>query len=81
MILFDIPDIRIFWSQDERFLSQFQPGRISKFVPFSKYPPTSRDISFWINDDEFDTNGLFDLIRFRAGDLVENVKLVPYAIL
>ena len=24
MILFDIPDIRLFWSEDDRFLSQFQ---------------------------------------------------------
>lgn len=78
MILFDIPDIRIFWSQDERFLSQFERGKISKFVPFSKYPATSRDMSFWINDDEFDANGLFDLIRFKAGDLVEDVKLVKH---
>ena len=76
MILFDVPDIRIFWSTDERFLSQFEPGKISKFVPFSKYPSTSRDVSFWINDEEFDANGLFDLIRSKAGDLVEDVKLV-----
>ena len=76
MILFDIPDIRIFWSQDERFLNQFQSGRINKFVPFSKYPASSRDISFWINDDDFEANSLFDLIRQKAGDLVEDVKLV-----
>lgn len=76
MILFDIPDIRIFWSQDERFLNQFQPGKITKFVPFSKYPAATRDISFWINDNEFDSNSLFDLIRQKAGDLVEDVKLV-----
>ncbi len=77
MILFDIPDIRIFWSQDERFLNQFQPEKISTFIPFSKYPPTYRDMSFWIND-EFDPNSLFDLIRHKAGDLVEDVKLVKH---
>ena len=78
MILFDIPDIRIFWSQDERFLNQFHPGVISKFIPFAKYPPSTRDMSFWVNDndDDFDANSLFDLIRQKAGDLVEDVKLV-----
>lgn len=31
MLLFDIPDIRLFWSEDERFKSQFKAGVISKF--------------------------------------------------
>lgn len=34
MALYDIPDIRLFWSKDERFLKQFKSDRISKFVPF-----------------------------------------------
>lgn len=77
MILFDIPDIRLFWSQDERFLNQFQLEKITKFVPFSKYPSTFRDMSFWLNESgDFDANSLFDLIRQKAGDMVEDVKLV-----
>jgi phenylalanyl-tRNA synthetase alpha chain len=45
MILFDIPDIRLFWTEDKRFLSQFQagcfkPGGVgTKFSSFSKFPP------------------------------------------
>lgn len=45
MILFDIPDIRLFWTEDKRFLSQFQagcfkPGGVgTKFQSFSKFPP------------------------------------------
>lgn len=27
MVLFDIPDIRLFWSKDRRFLDQFATGK------------------------------------------------------
>ncbi|KIV97883.1 phenylalanine-tRNA ligase [Exophiala mesophila] len=49
MLLFNIPDIRLFWSTDPRFLNQFTRGKISRFEPFSKYPACYKDISFWIN--------------------------------
>lgn len=48
MLLFNIPDIRLFWSQDERFLKQFKAGKITRFEPFSKYPACYKDISFWV---------------------------------
>jgi phenylalanyl-tRNA synthetase alpha chain len=75
MILFDIPDIRWFWSRDERFLRQFTPGKVSKFVPISRYPSTSRDLSFWLGEG-FELNSLCDVIRQQAGDLVEDVQQV-----
>ena len=74
MILFEIPDIRLFWSKDPRFIEQFQMDKISKFQSFSKYPPTMRDISFW--DHGLNDNDLYDIVRLHAGDLVESVKLV-----
>lgn len=49
MLLFGIPDIRLFWSQDKRFLSQFKEGRINKYEPFSKYPECYKDVAFWIS--------------------------------
>ncbi|KIX04043.1 phenylalanine-tRNA ligase [Rhinocladiella mackenziei CBS 650.93] len=49
MLLFDIPDIRLFWSRDPRFLKQFCRGKITKFEPFSKYPACYKDMAFWIN--------------------------------
>jgi phenylalanyl-tRNA synthetase alpha chain len=76
MILFDIPDIRLFWSQDPRFLSQFFSGDIrTKFKPFSKYPALYKDISFWINDDYHELD-FMEVIREVCGDLVENVELI-----
>ena len=48
MVLFDIPDIRLFWSEDVRFTTQFEEGKITKFVPYSKYPMCYKDVSFWL---------------------------------
>ncbi|GAB2291683.1 hypothetical protein Dimus_025936 [Dionaea muscipula] len=76
MVLFDIPDIRLFWSTDERFTSQFSKGQLgSKFKPFSKYPPCYKDMSFWISD-AFTENNLCEVVRGIAGDLVEEVRLI-----
>ncbi|OWM65899.1 hypothetical protein CDL15_Pgr015324 [Punica granatum] len=76
MVLFDIPDIRLFWSSDERFTSQFSGGQLGmKFKPFSKYPPCYKDMSFWISES-FTENNLCEVIRGVAGDLVEEVTLI-----
>ena len=52
MKLFEIDDIRLFWSEDLRFLNQFKAGEISKFKPYSKYPACYKDIAFWLSDAE-----------------------------
>eukprot|EP01018_Ginkgo_biloba_P006337 Gb_17164 [translate_table: standard] len=76
MVLFDIPDIRLFWSSDQRFTSQFSKGQLGiKFKPFSKFPPCYKDMSFWINDS-FTENNLCEVVRGVAGDLVEEVSLI-----
>lgn len=76
MVLFDIPDIRLFWSTDERFTSQFSKGELGlKFKPYSKYPPCFKDMSFWISD-AFTENNLCEIVRGVAGDLVEEVRLI-----
>jgi phenylalanyl-tRNA synthetase alpha chain len=62
MAVFGIPDIRLFWSNDERFLSQFRqaaeaearseknksPLYAFKFQPYSKYPHCYKDVAFWL---------------------------------
>jgi len=83
MILFKIPDIRLFWTEDERFHSQFEEGKIIEFQSYSKFPPVFKDIAFWTckgdNEDggkDFVENDFFDLIRSVAGDLVEKIELI-----
>jgi phenylalanyl-tRNA synthetase alpha chain len=75
MNLFQIPDIRFFWTKDKRFLKQFKPGKISKFKPYSKYPTCYKDITFWV-DSNFNVNDLYELIREVTGDLVEDVHMI-----
>ena len=78
MVLFGIPDIRLFWSDDERFAQQFTAKSFvekTKFKPFSKYPPVLKDISMWI-PEEFVDNDLFEMIRDEGGDQVEKVDLL-----
>ena len=77
MVLFSIPDIRLFWSQDERFLSQFKkvnaddPKTLVAFQPYSKYPFCYKDVSFWLptekipNPDEAQAEG------FHVNDVYE----------
>lgn len=53
MLLFEIPDIRLFWSKDPRFLDQFKGlsenlDGMKRFVPFSRYPACYKDVAFWL---------------------------------
>ena len=76
MVLFQIPDIRYFWTIDDRFLKQFDNGGEGViFIPYSKYPPCKRDISFWLSD-KFNYNDFCEIIRELGRDLVEEIELV-----
>jgi len=77
MVLFGIPDIRLFWSEDPRFSEQFDADAFAKkirFKPFSKYPPVLKDISMWI-PESFNDNDFCEIIRDEGGDQVEKVEL------
>lgn len=81
MVLFSIPDIRLFWSNDARFLSQFRAGEVSAFRPYSKHPECYKDFSFWVpgaggSAEAWHENDFCEVVRDVAGDLVEGVQLV-----
>lgn len=82
MILYEIPDIRLFWSQDSGFLNQFDESQLNKnfkYKSVSQYPQCTNDLAFWLpNDlpaDAFSANDFYDLVRDEGGDVVEQVKL------
>lgn len=74
MIKMGINDIRIFWSEDPRITSQFKDIN-SKFKEVSKYPETSRDISFVINKN-INLNNYYEIVRDFAENLIEEVKII-----
>lgn len=81
MLLFEVPDIRLFWTLDERFHKQFQKGQINPFLPYSKYPGSIRDVAFWLPSCVSEStvvheNDIMEIVRNEAGDLVESVKLI-----
>lgn len=82
MVLYSIPDIRLFWSKDTGFLSQFKnlkPEDNMTYESISIHPQLYMDISFWIPDGistvDMKANSM-DIIRSIGGDLVEQVDLV-----
>jgi len=73
IISMELPDIRLFWSDDERVKKQLILG--NKYKEVSKFPPVVRDISFVVGSN-FVLNDYFDAIRDIGGDLVEEVHLL-----
>lgn len=80
MCLYSIPDIRLFWSSDSGFLSQFNvkdPDTPIQYKPISIYPQCTNDISFWLPSDKpFTPNDFYDLVRTVGGDIVEQISLI-----
>lgn len=81
MILYKIPDIRLFWSTDSGFLCQFHESKTTaqmEYKPVSKFNQCYMDVSFWLPDtytlENFPVNSFYALVREAGGDLVEQVR-------
>ncbi len=76
MVMFNIPDIRLFWSNDKRFTSQFTEGKITKFNPYSKYEACYKDISFYTSK-KFSYNDMCTIARDEdENNLIESITLI-----
>ncbi|MFC1625316.1 hypothetical protein ACFL1O_00320 [Patescibacteria group bacterium] len=74
MLKMNIPDIRIFWSQDKRITSQFK-NLDSQYKEVSKFPMIYKDISFVV-DKDMNLSRYYEIVRDYADDLIEEVKLL-----
>ena len=82
MILFDIPDIRYFWMNDPKFLSQFSTGNITKFIPFSPLDSINKDVSMFVKSDDMvdnkwiKENDIYQEILSLTNDWVEKITII-----
>ncbi|XP_040906790.1 ferredoxin-fold anticodon-binding domain-containing protein 1 [Toxotes jaculatrix] len=78
VVLFSIPDWRLLWSHDPRFLKQFElrPSPGTSFHPFSLFPEHfSFDISFWTGPT-WEEKKFHAVVREATHGTVEQVKLI-----
>ncbi|XP_010154076.1 PREDICTED: ferredoxin-fold anticodon-binding domain-containing protein 1, partial [Eurypyga helias] len=78
MLICGIPDWRMLWTSDLRFLRQFPRGELRLFRSFSLYPPSYvHDVSFWVPDGEqFDEVAFHTIARQVSGEMVVSVQLM-----
>uniref|UniRef100_H3CX86 Ferredoxin-fold anticodon binding domain containing 1 n=1 Tax=Tetraodon nigroviridis TaxID=99883 RepID=H3CX86_TETNG len=77
-LLFALPDWRLLWSRDPRFLQQFalRPSPGQPFRPLSLYPePFIFDISFWTGS-AYKEKEFHAAVREASCGTVERVKLI-----
>lgn len=78
VLLFSLPDWRLLWSRDQRFLRQFGPDSApgTSYRPFSLFPEHFRfDICFWTGPS-WEEEKFHALVREAGRGTVEQVKLL-----
>lgn len=78
VLLFSLPDWRLLWSHDPRFLKQFAtcPSPGTPFHPFSLFPEQlTFDISFWTGPT-WEEKMFHAVVREASCGTVEQVKLI-----
>ncbi|XP_061659274.1 ferredoxin-fold anticodon-binding domain-containing protein 1 [Syngnathoides biaculeatus] len=78
VLMFSLPDWRLLWSHDPRFLQQFvlRPLPGTPFTAYSLFPELfSFDISFWTGT-AWDEKKFYALVRQASCETVEHVKLI-----
>lgn len=91
MILYSIPDIRLFWTNDEKFISQFAESNCMNNITFTEYvkiPSITKDISFWLPACDIEIideknkitwtkqNDFMDIVRNCMDTNIEKIELV-----
>lgn len=83
MLLFQIPDIRLFWSRDARFAGQFEGvsadlDTLRRFVPFSRHPECYKDVSFWLRSTSAagGNSARANVHDFHENDVMEIIRSV-----
>lgn len=78
VLLFALPDWRLLWSRDPRFLKQFalRPPPGKPFQPFSLYPEhLTFDISFWTGST-WEERRFHAVVREASHGTVKQIKLI-----
>lgn len=83
MILFRIPEMRLLWSQDKRFLDQFkgfEDNGLKHFVPYTDHAGCYKDVIISLPsaeaNSEFHEGNIMEMVRDAAADEVMEVKLL-----
>ncbi|XP_078602214.1 ferredoxin-fold anticodon-binding domain-containing protein 1-like [Branchiostoma floridae x Branchiostoma japonicum] len=83
LLKFNIPDIRLLWTEDKSFYEQFRvqsrPALPSvTYQEFSKFPPSySYDISFWESpDSEYCEDDFMMLLREVSHDVIKEAMVI-----
>lgn len=80
MIRYNIPDVRLFWTQDIAYQVQFRdlkPLDKYQFKAISKFPARIHDLSFWIPDGlDWSENDFYDLCRSLGEESIELIEII-----